>query len=322
MKNKKILVICGPTATGKTSLGISLAQKLKGEIVSADSRQVYQGMNIATGKDLPEGSAFNLKFSTEDKKVGYYLFENIPVWLLDIIRPDVKFSVADYYELAWRVIDDIWKQGNLPIIVGGTGFYIKALLGGLDTMGIAPDWILREELKDSGAPQLRGLLLKISPERIKKMNDSDQQNPRRLMRAIEVELNQKRNGKIHTGLRKEFEVLSLGLTDRLLNLYGKIDRRIEKQIKDGAEEEVKDLIKDEYSWDLPSMTAMGYREWREYFSGKKSRPETIKVWKYNEHGYARKQMTWFRKIRNVNWFDIGDPGWQERVEKLVQDWYS
>lgn len=312
--DKKILVICGPTATGKTSLGIGLSKKFGGEIISADSRQVYQGMDIATGKDLP----VNHKFQK-----GCYLFDGISVWLLDIVEPDVKFTVVDYYDLAWKVIKDIWKRGKLPIVVGGTGFYIKALLEGIGTMGIAPDWILREELKDKNCEELQNILREIKLERIERMNDSDRKNPRRLLRAIEVELYRKRNGKKENKRpRTDFEVLSIGLTDSLVNLYRKIDDRIEEQIKKGAQKEVEKLIEKGYSWNLPSMTAMGYGEWQNYFEGKKEKPEIIKIWKFNEHGYARRQMTWFRKTQNIQWFDIGNPNWSKQVEKLVKDWYS
>lgn len=300
----KLLIICGPTATGKTSLGIKLAKKFNGEIVSADSRQVYKGMDIATGKDIPK-------------------FDEIPVWMLDVVEPDQKFSVSDYYGLAWKVIDDVWKRGKLPIVVGGTGFYIKALLEGIGTMGIAPDWILREELKDNKSEELQNLLREINPERIKRMNDSDRKNPRRLLRAIEVELHQKRNGMAKdVRPKKDFKVLSIGLADSLANLYQKIDDRIEEQIKMGAQREVEKLVKKGYSWDLPSMTAMGYGEWKDYFEGKKDRQETIKTWKFNEHGYARRQMTWFKKIINIQWFNVGNQNWPEQVEKRLKDWYS
>ena len=144
----RLLVICGPTATGKTALAINLAKNFKGEIVSADSRQVYKGMDIGTGKDLPKFSIFNFQFSIDKKQIGYFLLEEVPVWLYDVVEPDYRFNVADYVECASRVIQDIWQRKKLPILVGGTGFYIKALIDGIETLGVPPDWKLREKLSN------------------------------------------------------------------------------------------------------------------------------------------------------------------------------
>ncbi|TSC54145.1 MAG: tRNA isopentenyltransferase MiaA, partial [Microgenomates group bacterium LiPW_16] len=120
-------------------LGIRLAKKLNGEIVSADSRQVYIGMDIGTGKDLP----VNSKLKTQNSKLGYYLIDGIPVWMVDVITPAQEFSVAQYVDLARKAIEDIWNRKKLPIMVGGTGFYIKAIVDGIETMGVPPDWELR-----------------------------------------------------------------------------------------------------------------------------------------------------------------------------------
>ena len=132
INNQKVLIICGPTGVGKTSLGIRLAKKYNGEIVSADSRQVYKGMDIGTGKDLNQFSIFNFQFSIKDKyKIGYYEISGIKVWLYDVVDPDYKFNVADYLRCVESVIKDIWKRKKLPILAGGTGFYIKALVDGV-----------------------------------------------------------------------------------------------------------------------------------------------------------------------------------------------
>ena len=184
----KLLVICGPTATGKTSLGILLAKKVDGEIISADSRQVYIGMDLGTGKDLPKNSEFKI----QNSKIGYYLFDKIPVWMIDIVKPNQEFSAADFVGLASKVINDINSRNKLSIIVGGTGFYIKALIDGVDTLGIPPDWELRKQLGLKSTAELFEMLSRINSEKSASMNSSDKQNPRRLIRAIEVALkNQK-----------------------------------------------------------------------------------------------------------------------------------
>ena len=327
MKNK-LLIICGPTATGKTSLGVKLAKKFNGEIVSADSRQVYKGMDIATGKDLPKKANFkklNSELGLRDYRydIGYYLFDQIPVWLLDAAKPDQLFTVADYFYLVWAIIKDIWRRKKLPIIVGGTGFYLKAATEGLDTMGIAPDWLLRKELQNFTVFQLQEFLNKVDREKLKKMNQSDRVNPRRLIRALEIALHRKRKSKKKNDYKiPDFDAFWVGLGLSFPQLYKRIDERIELQFKQGTKKEVEKLVSEGYSWELPSMTAMGYGEWRDFFEGKKGEEEIIERWKYNEHGYARRQVMWFKKMPQIKWFDIQNKDWELEVEKFVKDWYS
>lgn len=331
----KLLAIVGPTATGKTSLGVGLARKLGGEIISADSRQVYQGMDVITGKDLPEKSKLkveNLKLGITDKRftVGYYQFENVPVWLLDLIRPDQKFSVADYYRLAWPVVKDLWGRGKLPIVVGGTGFYLRALLTKFETMDLKPDWILRQELASCSVASLASTLKKIDAQKWQTMNESDRKNPRRLIRAIEVA--KSRQSLIinppadEVGCQPpEADSLVVGLRAPYDSLYERIDKRVVERVENGAEAEVKRLLSRGYDWRNSVMgTTIGYQQWQEYFEGKKSREEVVKEWQFAEHGYARRQMTWFRKELcrlNGQWVEIDKPRWQLEVEKLVHTWY-
>ena len=334
----KILVICGPTATGKTSLGINLAKMFNGEIVSADSRQVYKGMDIGTGKDLPKNSKLktqNSKLQLKDQKyqVGDYLFEGISVWMLDVVQPNQEFSVAQYVELAQKIIEDIWQREKLPIIVGGTGFYIKGLTDGIETLGVEPNWELRNRLEKFSVQKLFEILARLDSSKAASMNASDRKNPRRLIRAIEIA---SKNGGQRTATAKAgsrcggkdrrqkmtAEILWIGLKAELKNLYRRIDERVDKQTKMGAEEEVKKLIKKGYQWDLPAMSAMGYGVWRPYFEGKGTLGEVIKRWKFDEHSYARRQMTWFKRDKRVHWFDIVEKSWEKRVEDLVKSWYN
>lgn len=325
----KIGVVCGPTATGKTGLAVKLAKKFNGEIISADSRQVYRGMDIVTGKDLPKFSIlsasdkyappiFNFKFlNKKNQEIGYYLFEDIPVWMMDIVKPDEKFNVADYYELAWKVIKDIWIREKLPIVVGGTGFYIKALLEGIGTMGIGPDWDLRRELLNYSTVKLFEMLEKLDPERSRRMNESDRKNPRRLIRAIEVAKKLKtENKKLNT------DCFLIGLTAQKKTLYERIDQRVDERVKLGAENEIKELLSKGYTWDNSIMgQTIGYCEWKDFFQGKATKEEVIQKWKYAEHNYARKQLTWFKKIENIHWYQL-ESGLEKKVEKEFKDWYS
>src|SRR3990172_2929291 len=193
---KKLLVICGPTATGKTSLALQLANLLAsgpkgsgpvGELVSADSRQVYRGMDIGTGKDLPKKARFkitDLRF--KDNTIGYYEIEGVRIWGYDLVEPTEEFSVSKYIETAGYVIDDIWRRGKLPILVGGTGLYIKGVVDGISTANIPKSLSLRMQYKEKSVDELGEILGSIDPFKLASMNASDRKNPRRLVRAIEV----------------------------------------------------------------------------------------------------------------------------------------
>jgi tRNA dimethylallyltransferase len=328
MNKNKILIICGPTATGKTGLGISLAKKFSGEIVSADSRQVYKGMDIGTGKDLPVNSKFQIpkskiKIPNSKFQIGYYFLDGIPIWLYDVADPDYRFNVADYISCSEVVIKDIWRRKKLPILVGGTGFYIKALIDGIQTLGIAPDWELREKLKKLGVEKLREILKEIDPERLKKMNESDRNNPRRLIRAIEIAKKiQNSKFKIKNSKLKIDSLLIIGLKAPYRVLYERIDKRVGERVNQGIEEEIKILLKRGYNWENSALgTTLGYKEWQPYFENLKSKEEIIQKWKYEEHAYARRQMIWFKKDKRIYWFDISKVSYRKEIEKLIEKWY-
>jgi len=330
INNQKLLVICGPTATGKTSLGIELAKKFNGEVVSADSRQVYKEMDIGTGKDIGNVKCqmSNVKSISNDKlQIGYYEIEGVKVWLYDVVEPDYRFSVADWVKCAEVVIKDIWGRGKLPILVGGTGFYIKALIDGIESLGIPPDWELRKELSNYQIIELSNLLKKLDPEKWKKMNQSDRNNPRRLIRAIEIAKKipnspPKTAGPPSAEKLKINNLLVIGLRAPYRLLYQRIDQRVEERVEKGIIEEIQKLIKKGYNWENSALGAtIGYKEWRPFFEGKASKEEIIQRWKFAEHAYARRQMTWFKKNKRICWFDIYQKNWQYKVEESVEDWY-
>jgi len=324
---RKLLTICGPTATGKTALGIRLAKRFAGEIISADSRQVYRGMDIGTGKDLPAKAKFQVS-NSELKKLGlgYYLFDQIPVWLLDVVRPDQEFSVAQYVKLARLVIADLWRRGKLPILVGGTGFYLQAVIDGLGSLGIEPDWELRKKLSRWGVEQLREKLRRLDPARLQGMNESDRQNPRRLIRAIEIGLRKKKGKVDHQdhGLKlKRSEILLIGLKAPTQELYQRIDRRVKERVRQGIEKEIQKLLNAGYTWSSSVLgTTIGYQEWRPFFEGQASREEVIKRWQFAEHAYARRQMTWFKRDPRINWFEITQTGFEKEIVKKIKAWYD
>lgn len=330
----KIIIVCGPTATGKTNLAIQLAKKYNGELVSADSRQIYKGMDIGTGKDLPVNSEFripsfakasvgrqNSELQIKSKKfsVGYHTGSRTPLWMYDIVNPDQDFSVADYYDLAWIVIKDIWQRGKLPIIVGGSGFYIRALLEGIGTMGVKPNFELRQELSKESISQLQDLLIKYDSSRFNRMNNSDRNNKRRLVRAIEIIKNKNANIKNKNDkvkIKKE-DILKIGLKADRDNLNKLIDRRVEERVKQGIIKEIQGLLDHSYSWNMPALSSLGYRQWQNFFLGKETKEKSIKNWKNAEYQYAKRQLTWFKKEMGINWFDINDPDFQKKIFALT-----
>lgn len=319
---KRLGVIYGPTAIGKTSLGIKLAQKLRGEIVSADSRQIYQGMDIGTGKDLEKGAQFYPQpeiSPLKEYQVGYYYFEGVRVWLLDIVSPDKSFSSYCWAELAAAVIENIWRRGKIPWVVGGSGFYLKTLLDGIDTAGVGPDWSLRRRLSSWSLAELQEELKRLSPGRWEKMNLSDRKNPRRLIRAIEVV---KKGGKEK---KKRFlppvNLLAFFLTAPLEVIFERINQRVKKRLKEGLMTEIKKLL-ESFSWDDPGLNTLAYKEFKPYWEGKVTQEEAIATWRKDEQDYARRQLLWFKNDPRFVCLDVTAPDFDQEVNKLVKMWYS
>lgn len=315
-----LLVICGPTATGKTELAIKLAKRFNGEIVSADSRQVYKGLNIGTGKDLPKGA--KLKFLWI-KRFGFYEIKGVRVWGYDLADPRHSFSVSQYITFAKRIIKDILKRGKLPILVGGTGLYIKGVIDGIATAEIPVSNRLRKSLEDKSSEDLFEMLAQIDPVKAAGMNASDRKNPRRLVRAIEVATWRVDHGDEEENEKKEeikLNILEIGLTANEKYINAKIEKRVSERFKEKLKNEIADLIKNHVSWETQSMSSMGYGEWRDFFEGKKSEMEVIKTWEGEEKKYVKRQMVWFKKDVRIKWFDITDPDYYKNVENMVEKW--
>lgn len=304
MKNKlsKIIVILGPTASGKTDLGLALAKKYDGEIISADSRQVYKKMDIGTAKMMGEWAS--------DRQM--YVVDGIPHHLIDIINPDTDFSLADFKKMAIEAINDILKRGKVPIVVGGTGLYIWALVDNLDIPEIQPDNKLRKELEIKPLAELVSVLIEKDPESAQKI---DLKNPRRVIRALEVVMT---TGQSFFNQRTKssplFEALQIGLDVPKEELFKRINERVDRQIEAGLVEEVKQLVNDGYSWDLPSMSGIGYRQIGLYLRGEVTLPEAIELLKQDTRQYAKRQMTWFKRDKRIQWVSV-----IEEADSLVKD---
>lgn len=281
---KKLVVILGPTASGKSELGLKLAKKFNGEIVSADSRQVYKGMDIGTAKPTKK----------ERKEILHYL--------IDIKNPNQIYTVWQYKKEAIKAINKIIKKGKSPFLVGGTGLYLKAVIENLEIPRVKPDWKLRKSLelkiKTRGLKSLYDELIKIDPEAAYIV---DSQNPRRIIRALEVAIKTKRP---FSQQRKKgeslFDVLEIGLSVSEEKLKEKIEKRVNKMMKTGLVKEVKNLIKI-YDKNLPTFDAIGYREIIDYLNKKFSLAEAIKKIEKNTWHFAKRQMTWFKKDKRINW---------------------
>jgi tRNA dimethylallyltransferase len=311
---KKLIVVLGPTASGKTKMSIKLAKEFNGEIVSADSRQIYKEMDIGTAKPFQSQKSKlksqKYKSKSKNNKCRPLIINNIPHYLIDVIYPDQEFNVAIYKKLAIKIIKDIQKRKKLPFLVGGTGLYISAIVDNLKFPGVKPDKKLRKKLEKKSAKELFQIYQKLDP---KGANLIEKENKRRLIRAIEV---CKITNKPFSQLRKKgkplFDILQIGIDLPKDILRKRIKRRVEEMIKLGLEEEAKKLIK-KYSWDLPSLQTIGYQEWKDYFEGKVSLKEVKEKIFYHTWQYARRQMTWFKRDKRIHWIKN-----QKEAEKLIE----
>ena len=313
---KKILVLFGPTATGKTNLAIKLAKEYNGELISADSRQVYKNLDIGTGK---------VSFDSQVQKHNdYWIVDGIKINGFDLVKAGKQFTAADFSKFASTSLIRINKAKKLPIIVGGTGFYIKVLTDGIESIGIAADQKLRQDLEKLSKDHLYQKLQTVDKNRAESMNESDRQNPRRLIRAIEICMHQAaKNTKYPLRPRSEAskipdtEYLIIGLTAPNQFLFDRSDKWLETRLNHGLIKEVNTLIKDKI--DLIWMDNLGleYRWLSRYLTGKVPKEEAIKRLKGDAHNRIRREKTWFNKFQNIEIFDITKSDWQKQLEKMI-----
>lgn len=323
---QKLLGIVGPTANGKTSLALKLAKRFNGELVSCDSRQIYTGMDIGTGKDLTSKKTCtdrSITVHSHEKEyvVTPYEEQGILIWMYDVVNPNEEFSVSHYASLASKVISSIHSRGKLPIVVGGTGLYYQAITQGIGSIDVPPDDTLRESLFALSTEALQQLLQKEAFTVWQSMNHSDQNNPRRLVRKIEL---------VRSGFsfpdpeEKAFDVLSIGLrlTDSEQN--ARIADRVRQRIEQGSVKEVKHLVDIGYSFQLPSMQTMGYQEWQDYLAQPTQEKYALaeKLWVLHETQYAKRQMTWFSKDASMVWFQASQPDLEKLIGETISLWYT
>lgn len=341
----KCIVITGQTATGKTSYALKLAKEFNGELINCDSRQLYKYLNIITGKDIPSDCHFEPRLDgsrnlNPNAIIGYYTMQDIKLWLYDVVDPKLSFSSFDYKELATYVIDDIISRGKTPIIVGGSYLYIKQLIYGFESENIPPNWELRKKLEALSVEDLQNKLSKIDKNRLKKMNNSDRNNPRRLIRQIEIASHDRHSQyenndvipgfdreSIHVdplrqladhgddigsrgnkqtprvGLDYQFDLIGFRFADAG-KLVERITERVHERIEQGAIVEVENLLKKGYTKHDPGLNTIGYKEIISYLEGKIDKQKAIDRWILSETQYAKRQYTFMKKDLNINWKPI------------------
>jgi len=300
MSKPKVIVICGPTASGKTALSIELAKKINGEIVSADSMQIYKDMDVGTAKTTPEE------------------MQGIKHYLQDFVEPDKRYSVADYKVDAEKAIEEILSKGKTPIVVGGTGLYVDSLIYGIEYQEIRFDEKYRKELEDialkDGLETLYKKAQEIDPEAMKKISCNDK---KRIMRVLEI---YKATGKTKTEqeiesrkkeVKYDYKVFAIDWERE--KLYERINKRVDIMIENGLIEEVENLLK-KYKEFPTAMQGLGYKEVVEYLNGYLTKEEMIDKIKQETRRYAKRQITWFRKNKQTIW--IGPQDLQKILDEI------
>jgi len=291
----KILVIVGPTASGKTRMAVELAQRHNGEVISADSMQISRTMDIGTAKPTKE-------------EMG-----GIPHHMIDVADPEEDFSVARYVEMAARCVDDVLERGKLPIVAGGTGLYIDSLLSGRTFAPFSPDSALRgeleRELEEKGGQAMLEALAQVDPEAAQRLHPNDH---KRIIRALEV---YRSTGKTITQHNREtqaipprYNALTIGLAfqDRQA-MWRRIDQRVDEMVAAGLEDEVRRLLTSGISPKCTAMQAIGYKEFTQALSGEMTWQEAADVVKLCSRQYAKRQLTWFGRNPNTRWVRWDDP---------------
>ena len=299
----KLLILVGPTSVGKTAISLMLAERFGGEIISADSRLFYRGMDIGTAKPSP----------AEMHQVTHHL--------VNICNPDQTLTLGEYQRLAYSIIDRTIVKRRLPLLVGGTGQYVMAVAEGWGIPEVAPRPDIRNQLTKLGGQEMGRWLINLDPIAAKKI---DFRNERRVIRALEVTLI---TGYPISELQKKsapgYDICWIGLYRDRETLYKRIDQRVDQMIMDGLEEEVRSLRNEGFSQNLPSMSGLGYRQINAYIDGELSFEEAVERIKFETHRFARQQSTWFRQDDPlINWFELEKFDEFKRICDFAQQWLA
>ncbi len=304
----KVIVIVGPTASGKTALAVELAKRIDGEVISCDSMQIYRDMSIGTAKP-----------SVEE-------MDGVPHYLIDFVSPDVRYSVADFKRDAEEKIRFVLDRGKVPILCGGTGLYVDSLVYGIDYPEIEFDQGYRDELmavadSEDGLEKLYEMAMKIDPDAVLKISRNDK---KRITRVLEL---YRATGKTKTELERESRKNGVKYDYRIFaidmdreKLYDRINKRVDLMIEQGLVDEVRDIVK-KYDKFPTAMQGLGYKEVVEYFDKKLTMDEMIQKIKQETRRYAKRQLTWFRKNKSIVWIDGLDDR-EKNLEIIINDFKS
>ncbi len=296
----KILILVGPTGTGKTAIGIELCQLLNGEIISADSMQIYKGCDVVTAKATPQERA------------------HAPHHLIDICDPRETYSAARWAQDAQNAIDDIESRGKVPIIVGGTGFYINALLHPEKLAAAPPNAQLRAELENeaqnNGAQWLHDKLKTLDQNAAARLHPND---TKRILRAIEVAVSDQGSVVGSQPPASSFQPVIFGLNLSREKLYERLNNRVDKMLTDGALDELKTLLACGVPREAPALQGVGYRQLLPVLDDQTRLPEAIELWKRDTRRYAKRQMTWFRHQLPLQWLEINETSAPEEVARRI-----
>ncbi len=308
-KHQKIIVVLGPTATGKTKLAVHLANKFNGEIISADSRQVFKGMDIGTGKDLGD---YKIKKGKKEIKIPYHL--------IDIISPKTSFNVAKYQKLATSKIKKIQTEGKLPILAGGTGLYLDSIIYGYDFSKNVSEKKVKEIRKKLDKLTLSQLLIKLKKIDPKSFETIDKKNRRRVQRALEIYYQTgEKKSIVDRKITPNYDFLILGVKFPLDKIYEKIKKRLKERIKEGMIEEVKNLHQQGVSWKRMEEFGLEYRYVSRYLRDLLNKQEMIEQLEKEICHFAKRQITWFKRNDQIIWLE-GNNLKQKiiQAEKLVK----
>lgn len=297
---KPLIIITGPTAVGKTDLSLDLARAVQGEIISADSMQVYKHMDIGSAKIMPEE------------------MQGIPHHLIDVIEPEEEFHVVKFQEMAKEAMEGIYARGHIPVITGGTGFYIQALVRDIDFTETGGDEAYRQELeelaKTQGAEVLHEMLAKVDPVSAVEIHAN---NVKRVIRALEYYHFTGEPISVHNAAQRQkaspYQFVCFVLNRDRAELYRRIDRRVDIMLEQGLLEEVKKLADMGYTKDMVSMQGLGYKELLAYLDGELSYEEAVYILKRDTRHFAKRQLTWFKREADVNWVNVDDGRTREQI---------
>ncbi|MDP3958167.1 MAG: tRNA (adenosine(37)-N6)-dimethylallyltransferase MiaA [bacterium] len=323
VKKQKLIAIVGQTATGKSGLTVRLARKFRGEVVSADSRQVYKGLDLGTGKVPRDPKNFRLRrgFGGQAKlKTKNYLHKGIPHYMLDVADPRFPYSVADFQKAANESVRAIAQKGKVPILCGGTGFYVQSVTDGAVLPEVKPNAKLRKELSKKEIKELYEILKKFDPRRAQTI---DKKNPRRLVRAIEIATALGTVPKL-TKVRGKYDVLLIGLMLPPAELKKKIRIRLfarlrgtrgQARIRGGMIAEARRLHQQGLSWKRMEELGLEYRYLAKYLKGEMTKEQMAEKLETEIWRYAKRQMTWFKRDKRIKWFR---PGEYRKIEKEAE----